>query len=257
MKDLNQTIASRAFLATDEQVRALAILNYQSGQQVEASRGTFLKVEVASLQNALGMAPRQRQGGKPQKFATDEVMAKYNEVHKHLYSLVLEAVVTDDIKDGPKLRKAEKTRRSLERNRRSNFARSAKSTLAAFIRAGGNVAALVVPQVSKGELASQTKRLKPAVQEDRSVLADRICSRMVKQLDKIREEDHELAQQVAQRLTVQLSPVTTEKTTKSATKAADEQIPLRVGDSIFLPMPQIVSEIRPEPMQTADRKSVV
>ena len=60
---------------------------------------------------------------------------------------------------------------------------------------------------------------------------------MVKRIDKLREEDHELAQQVAQKLTVQLSPVTAQHTTKSPAKSVEEMIPLRVGESIFLPIP--------------------
>lgn len=247
MKNVNQTIAARAYLATDEQVRALAIANYEGSAAVDTSRATFLRVEVASLQAALGIKPRQRDYGKPQHFDRDTVMSTYNDVHARLYALVLDAVVTDDIRDSAKLRKAEKSRRAIERNRRSNFARSAKSTLAAFIRAGGNVAALVVPAVTKGSLAEQTKKLKPAVAQDRNELADRICTSMVNRIEKLREEDHELAQLVSQRLTVQLSPVTTDKTTKSPTKSVEENIPLRMGEGIFLPMPAAnLEHIKPE-----------
>lgn len=249
MKDLNQTIAARAYLATDQQVRALSVLNFESIEQAALTRGTFLRVEVASLQAALGMEPRRRAGGKPQSFDKDEVLATYNDMHKRLYAIVLDAVTTADIADTPKLRKAEKSRRALERNRRSNFARSAKSTLAAFIRAGGNVAALVVPQVTKAALAAETAKRKQPVQEDLATKADRICSRMVKQIENIREEDHELAQAVAQRLTVQLSEVTTDKVTKSPAKSVEENIPLRMGERFFLPMVTAANleHIKPEP----------
>lgn len=247
MKDINQTIAGRAYLATDEQVKALAVANYEGAATADTTRGTFLRVEVASLQAALGVKPRQRLGGKPQTFERDVVIATYNDVHKRLYALVMTAVVTDDIKDSPKLRKPEKSRRALERNRRSNFARSAKSTLMAFIRAGGNVAALAVPVVTKAALAEQTRKLKPAVEVDRTVLADRIVNSMAKRIEALRAEDHELAQMVSQKLTVQLSPVTTQHTTKSPAKSVEEMIPLRMGEGIFLPMPTIT----PEPQQTA------
>ena len=108
MKDINQSIASRAFLATDEQIRALAIANYEGTATAENTRGTFLRVEVASLQAALGVQPRQRAGGKPQHFDRDTVLATYKDVHKRLYALVLDAVVTEDIADSAKLRKPEK-----------------------------------------------------------------------------------------------------------------------------------------------------
>lgn len=252
MKDLNQTIASRAYLATDEQVRQLAILNFESSEGFAKTGGTFLRIEVAALQSALGIQPRQRAGGKPQRFDKDNVMATYRDVHNRLYALVLDAVVTPDIADNAKLRKAEKQRRALERNRRSNFARTVKSTLGAFIRAGGNVAALVVPSVTKGMLSAETKKLKPATELDRDAQADRICSSMVKRIENIREEDHELAQMVAQRLTVQLSPVTAQQTTRSPTKSVEEGIPLKLEGGIFLPMPPMV-EVPPHAGQDGAR----
>ena len=245
MKDVNQTIAARAYLATDAQVRELALLSWSSNDAVSSTRGTFLRVELASLQAALMGSPKQRAGGKPQSFEKDAVLSTLNDVHSRLYALVLDAVVTDDIKDAPKLRQAEKTRRAQERNRRSNFARSAKSTLLGFIRAGGNICSLVVPQVSKAQIAAETAKRKP--QPDQAEQAERIANRMAKQIENIREDDHELAQMIAQKLTMVLAPVTVEKTTKSPAKSVETGTPLQLGEGIFLPMPAAnLSEIKPE-----------
>lgn len=245
MKDLNQTIASRHYLATDAQVRELATLNYESGEQAVATRGTFLRVELAALQAAVMGAPKLRAGGKAQQLEKDAVLAALKEVHARLYSIVLEAITTDDIADGPKLRKAEKTRRALERNRRSNFARSAKATLMAYVRCGGNVSTLAVPQVTKAMLQAEIAKRKP--QPDASEQAERIANRMAAQIERIKEEDQELAQAVSQRLVSALAATTTDKTTKSPAKAVEENIPLQVGESYFIPVsPTLLSEIKPE-----------
>lgn len=73
--------------------------------------------------------------------------------HKALYPPILEGVTTDDVKPlhDPAYR-AENKRRSLERNARSNFARTAASALRKFVAAGGDLLRLDIAAMTKSSL---------------------------------------------------------------------------------------------------------
>ena len=84
--------------------------------------------------------------------------------------MVLDAITTPDIAPLDGLEGREKTRRAFERNRRSTFARTAKSALASWVKAGGKIEKLVPAEVRKDELQ---KLYQPAQQKARPI-AERV-----------------------------------------------------------------------------------
>lgn len=132
--------------ATDAQVEQLAHDRYTHGVQVTHTEGIYLKVIVAGCQAQLGLV---RRGRAPNAQAQMAVLEK---VHERFYACVLRGVTTPDIAADDTLAQEERQRRTLARNARSAFARSTKSTLAAYARAGGDLRALDLGKVSKASL---------------------------------------------------------------------------------------------------------
>lgn len=239
--DINAAVASKHYVATLDDVEALARSNRDGQQAVNASAATYLRVLVASVQFALGMqTPRVAAArGKQSEPDMDADAATLGTVHAQLYEAVMRAVVTDDIADSPGLRQAEKTRRSLERNRRSTFARTAKASLSAFIRAGGNVRSLVVTTVTKQTLRAYTQdQAEPVEKLSPAQVAARLSAEIVRRITAIREDNAVIAdaalQQVACDL-AELASVWNVKSTTSPAKAVAQHIPLRTTEGVFWP----------------------
>lgn len=151
-----QTIAKAHYVATEAQVEQLAAAHYGSSAEVERTNTTYLRVLIAGVQAKVGTKTR---GRKP---SPEAFMSVLEEVHNRFYAAVLKGVDTPDIAVGNgELAPAERTRRILERNRRSNFARSAKATVALFVEAGGDVRALDVENTTKAQLRSVVQPPEP------------------------------------------------------------------------------------------------
>lgn len=129
--DILDSIASRNYAATDAEVTALA----SGAASGIAAVGTYLKVLVAALQARLGSVRRAARRGVAGVDAKGALEAE----HTRLYALVLAGVGPSDLN-------------ARERNRRATFARTAASTLRAFIVANGDVRALVPADVTKSAL---------------------------------------------------------------------------------------------------------
>lgn len=138
-----KTIESVNYHATPEQVQTLARERLTVDNQSAHIDGTYLRVLVASMQSLLDKNARRRIAGHLR--ALDEVDARF-------YPAVLKGITTADIAHDDSQTPEEQSRRAVERNRRSTFARSAKSTLAAFIRASGDVRELDVALTTKASL---------------------------------------------------------------------------------------------------------
>lgn len=120
-------IARAHFMATAAQVETLAH-DVVAGQNAD---GTYLRVLLAHVQSKLGRPRRGKQP--PQEPVLDSI-------HESLYPSVLKGVANgDEITD-------------TERNRRATFARSAASTVRAFIRGGGDVRGVDVATATKAGL---------------------------------------------------------------------------------------------------------
>lgn len=138
------------YAMSEQQVESLAS-EYASASVETARVGmTYLRVLVAGCQAIIGRTKRGRHVANAQAEVLNDVSGKY-------YAAVLRGVTTPDIAHDDAAPKPEQTRRSLERNRRSTFARSAKSTLAAYISAGGDIRGLEVETVTRDPLLKMVR----------------------------------------------------------------------------------------------------
>lgn len=155
--DIVKTIAKHGYMASPAQVEQLASVLANSTSQVADADSCYLKVVVAAMQATMGV-------GKPgprKAYTPETQLAVLNSTVLPFYQAVLRGVTTPDIEDKKGLDKDEAKRRALERNRRSIFARTTKSTLVAFIKTGGDVRAVDVQTVTKGWLRPGQQPSKP------------------------------------------------------------------------------------------------
>jgi hypothetical protein len=152
--DVNADIIARleanGFKANEQQVEALAHECYKDAARTARADGTYLKILVAGCQIALGPKPRRRTA------ETDAQLAVIGSIHDTYYLAVMRGITTQEIVHDDALPSDERQKRSLERNRRSAFARTAKSTLVGFVRAGFDLRDLVVETVTKAALREAT-----------------------------------------------------------------------------------------------------
>lgn len=144
LKDIDASIQAKAYLASDEEVGVLARKYADGLTAVAGSKVTYLRVLVAHVKHDVG---RRLKNLKAQ--AAIEFL---EETHKRLYSLVLKAVTTPETADSEELPKEERTRRSLARNSRSNFARSSMTAIRNWVKTGGSLGELDPTTVKKSDL---------------------------------------------------------------------------------------------------------
>src|SRR5580658_6408341 len=151
MTGIIEKLESTTNVATEAQVESLASESYKAGLVVHRTDGVYLRVLVVACQAQLGPV---RRGRAPNAEAQMTVLET---VHEKYYAAVLRGVTTPDVASDGKLEAIERNRRTLERNRRSNFARTARSVLAAYANGGGDIRALDPRGVTKASLREATK----------------------------------------------------------------------------------------------------
>jgi len=132
----------------EHEVETLAAERYTSNVVVAQADGTYLRVLLVGTQAKLGR-PRGRAAARVNAEAQLAVLV---ETHERFYAAVLRGVTTPDIAIEADIDSKEQRRRSLERNSRSAFARSAMSTLTAFVKGGGDLRTLDAETVTKAGL---------------------------------------------------------------------------------------------------------
>lgn len=152
------------YAMTEQQVESLAAERTTSLNATEGFDGTYLKVLINGVQAKLGAKRGKRLGTDTQMTTLDAIAAPF-------YAAVLRGVVTPEIELTPGLTVEDVQIRSRERNRRATFARTAKSTLVGWVRAGGDLRALDIEEVTKGELRASTAA---AAGENRAPAASRV-----------------------------------------------------------------------------------
>lgn len=150
-----------ATMKIEQRVENLARDRVSGAAIVSNSDMTYLSLLVDAMQARLGKTRR----GRLDSLQQAQVLA---EVDKRFYAAVLRGVTTEDIAIEEGLDAEEQRRRSLERNRRSAFARSAKSTVSAFITAGGDIRGLDPATVSKVSLRKAISPPEPADRAERA-----------------------------------------------------------------------------------------
>lgn len=169
------------YLANEQQVEALAHECYSGQARVGRADTTYLKVLVAGCQSALGQHRGKRVSGPK---VTDIQLNTIGSVHDTYYMAVMRGITTQDIIHDDNLPADERQSRALERNRRSAFARTAKSTLVGFVRAGYDLRDLVVSTITKSQLreAAQIARHPPHMQHQSAVVTayDKLASALAR-----------------------------------------------------------------------------
>lgn len=227
---LDQLISAN-FKASDEQIETLARLNLHNIQGLDNVRGAYLKSLVAGVQTTAKPASRKRPA---------EVATALDTVHDRFYAAVTRGVVTPDIFDDDGLEQEEKTRRSLERNRRTTFARTAKNAVANYIKAGGDVFALDPVTVTKNELntfvlAMRAKSAAPNLEHRATLAVDRLEEIARELADDDKDAAVQAVQEVMARMANFLTELGLESTTKTLVAVRDHKL-LRLPEGSFWPM---------------------
>lgn len=139
-KSTYANLTKSGYIASDAMVAAIA-RDYADGvERTDGVRGVYLKILVAHSQKELVGIKRP---------SADDAKQSVAAAHSRLYSVILETITTPDIAPETDVEPEERRRRTMERNRRSTFARTAKTTLLKWIDAGGKLAQLAPAEVSK------------------------------------------------------------------------------------------------------------
>lgn len=162
MTNLLAKIEKHHWVANEHEVETLSRDRYTNAHAVSMADGTYLKVILVASQAKLG--PARRSKGLLKKADIEAQAQVLTGVHDRFYPHVLKGITTEDIANEENLATTESRRRSLERNRRSAFARSAKSTLLLYVEAGGDLRTLDAAHTSKESIR---KALAPPEPTDR------------------------------------------------------------------------------------------
>lgn len=133
------------YTMTEKQIEGLAAERALGLATSDRIDGTYLRVLVTGAQAALVPKVSRKAEHAAQLQAVETIGAAY-------YAAVLRGVMTSDIEISAGLEAQEARLRKIERNRRATFARSAKSTLLSWVRAGGDLRMLEASAVTKGEM---------------------------------------------------------------------------------------------------------
>lgn len=139
------------YAMSETQVETLAAEYAAASNETQRVNTTYLRVLVVGCQAILGN--KRTRGRIPHDAQLDvlgDISGKY-------YAAVLRGITTEDIAPDDSLPRGEQTRRSRERNRRSTFARTAKSTLASYINSGGDLRGLDGDTVTRDPLLTQVR----------------------------------------------------------------------------------------------------
>lgn len=141
------TLEARHYVATLQDIERLT-KEYETARTLAASAGgTYLRALVATVQHDLGAQPRERtaRGAEATKTTPEECarqLAAFEKTNELFYGVVLRGLSGD----------------SLERNRKSGFARSAASALRRWVRSGHDVTRLAARSVTRDALEAAVPR---------------------------------------------------------------------------------------------------
>lgn len=213
------------------EIRTLARQTVDGRRQITTARGAYFRALVETAQAELG--------GKGS--GQDAQITVVKSVHRRFYPIVEEATTTPDIVRNDKLQKAERRRRALERNRRTNFARSAYGTIRRWLRAEGHdLMTLDAHKVTKSQLLSEAPpaRKHTLTPERVRARAGKLTGALLTYTRQIAKMDQGQAAAVANEAIEQLVKLlaSTAKSTKNARVAAQESRPLHVSGKVFWPV---------------------
>lgn len=218
---------------TAGEIRALARQTVDGRKQITTARGAYLRALIETAQAELD--------GKADQAAQ---LAAIKHVHRKFYPVVQEATTTPDIEASDKLPRQERRRRALERNRRTNFARSAYGTIRRWLRAEGHdLMRLNAPTVTKSQLLSEAPPTrKHALTPERvQARARKLTGALLGFTRQLAKTDQAQAISVVDEAIEALVKMRTAQAqaTTDARVAVDEQRPLRMGQKVFWLAPTV------------------
>jgi hypothetical protein len=191
-------LARTGYILSDVALAGLA-RNYAAGvDSVRGIRGSYLRILLAHTQRELEKAGVKR--------PTEEaVLEAVNTVHDHQYGVIAGAVITPEIADAEGLTIDQRKWRASERNRKLNFARSAKSTLVRAVKAGLKVMGQNPAEVTKESLRKTWAS--PATDEPVTIeqKITRTETRLEELVKELAAEDNDAAQRVVAQLHAKLA----------------------------------------------------
>jgi hypothetical protein len=223
------SLESKNYVATAADIAALAKA-YSAALEASGNvRGHYLRALVATTQAELGAKPRQRTSADETPTLDAEAvktqLAALEAVHEKFY-----AVVLDNVEGNAE-----------ERNRRSGFARSAVSTVRAYVRSGRDITLLAASRVTKAALAQAvpTKRARVVSVTVLRRRADKTLAVLYKIGEQLSKADKALAvgvlEEALSKLGGMLSRLGVGRPVTDARRAIRERVPLKTKAGTFYP----------------------
>lgn len=172
-------------IQSDHDVELLAAAHLACDDATKRVSGQYLRILIAQCQ-------AQFDGGKARRKITapdrEAHAAFLQTVHLRLYAHIVKGVTSPDVADATDLKPDDRRARTAIRAGRASFARSAASTLMAYIRAGGDVRILDVTQVTKSGLRTWTRAAMDHA-TPRADIVQSVAARLEKEARNLMEED--------------------------------------------------------------------
>jgi hypothetical protein len=229
------SLDSRHYVATPADIASIAKAYSSAISAGQGARGAYLRALIATTQHELGAKPRLRtsHGDPLNKESIAAQLKALETVHARFYEVVLDNVEgTAD-----------------ERNSRSNFARSAVSTVRAYVRAGNDLTLLAAARASKSALAAASpapKRSKvvsvPVLRNraDKAVQALATLGDTLAKVDKAQAV--EVLEQALSKITARLMAYGVAKPIKNAKDAIEQGVPFKgPHGGMFFPVDRSLS----------------
>lgn len=237
------SIESKGFIADDSDVAKIAQSVFDSLNEGESGRRTYLKSLVATTQSELGSKPRIRSGTTKSKLdasGIEEQLKALTAVHERFYNIVTR-VAAETLPAGQK-------DKAIEINRRTNFARTALYAVRMFVRAGHDITEIGVQSVTKQGLAVPGPRPEPPKATVLVRRAETQSKQLVSTLMALADTDRDSAIQEMQLVLGQLTDQLVQmgvSATKDAALSLSEHRPLKIGKlkTLFMPTAtQVISQ---------------
>lgn len=219
------TLQARNYVATSKDIVEIVKARIAHAIGVVSADSDYLKALVATTVNELGVTPRLRAGKQDGLLDEDTIKvhaAAFETVHGRFYADVLKAV-------------NESGGTAKERNAKSNFARSAASTLRRWIKAGNDIRLLAPARVTKGALAVQTAAREQSPDDRVLRMVDNLVD-FASELDK--RKAAALLRSAMDRLSTALLEFVPKTTTATKTALAEHQFFSPKSGGLFWPVTQ-------------------
>lgn len=209
------SLESKHFVASPTDVEAItkAVLDAQLSNR--EGRATYLKALIATTQDALGILSKAHRGatGKTSAETRVQQILAVEQTHKVFYAAVCKAA-----------RDHLGKRSAIELNRATNFARSNKSMLVRWLRAGNDIAGLSAAKVTKASLAVEAARARTPSVKILTNRARRITDSSLATIKKLIAADPRAGQAAARALAEKLAALASAVKIPPARRRTDREL---------------------------------